>query len=161
MLIRINVPPVPIRSTHTTWLYEAWVSNNLSLHFQPIINQLNYKSCDVIVERIVGGWNFVGPSDARTQELLKKLRWSRLTSPKDVKNAWHLRLCIWISTKKYTLLHKSLSTAICSKNSNGYLIRIFEEFLKNFSTGEKYQRKIKEEQIFLKKDLFTCSLSMG
>ena len=31
------------------------------------------------------------------------------------------------------------------------IIRIFEEFLKNFSPEEKYQRKIKQEQIFLKK----------
>ena len=31
------------------------------------------------------------------------------------------------------------------------IIRIFEEFLKHFSTGEKYKGKIKLEQTFLKK----------
>ena len=31
------------------------------------------------------------------------------------------------------------------------IIRIFEEFLKHFSTGEKYKGKIKLEKTFLKK----------
>ena len=41
------------------------------------------------------------------------------------------------------------------------IIRIFEEFLKHFSTGEKYKGKIKLEQTFLKKKgLFIFSFSM-